>query len=105
MNQSAFPPVSDTQPEAANCRAEDPSWWKVGTRQIPKLAGICAILLVRTYQWTISPLLGRTCRFHPSCSQYFILAVQKYGLLPALWKGILRICRCHPWNPGGHDPP
>ncbi|MEZ6125332.1 MAG: membrane protein insertion efficiency factor YidD [Planctomycetaceae bacterium] len=67
--------------------------------------GSAAILLVRMYQIFLSPLLGRTCRFHPTCSQYFILAVQKYGLLAALWKGTCRICRCHPWHPGGCDPP
>lgn len=64
-----------------------------------------AIALVRVYQWTISPLLGRRCRFEPSCSRYFIGAVQKYGLLRGGLKGALRICRCHPWHPGGYDPP
>lgn len=64
-----------------------------------------AIALVRLYQWTISPLLGQRCRFEPSCSRYFIGAVQKYGLLRGGMKGVLRICRCHPWHPGGYDPP
>ncbi len=70
-----------------------------------KLPGMIAIFIVRAYQYLISPLLGRTCRFHPSCSQYFILSVQKFGLLRALWKGTWRISRCHPWHPGGYDPP
>jgi putative membrane protein insertion efficiency factor len=61
--------------------------------------------LVRLYQWTIGPLLGRRCRFEPSCSAYFIAAVHKYGALGGTWRGIWRICRCHPWNPGGFDPP
>ncbi len=61
--------------------------------------------LVRFYQICISPLLPRACRFHPSCSQYFILAVQKFGPIHGSWKGVCRICRCHPWNPGGYDPP
>lgn len=63
------------------------------------------ILLVRIYQWTLSPLLGPRCRFEPSCSRYFIGAVEKYGLIRGGAKGIARICRCHPWNPGGYDPP
>jgi len=69
------------------------------------LPGRMTVLLVKGYQQFISPLLGRTCRFHPTCSQYFILSVQKYGLLKGGWKGVFRISRCHPWNPGGYDPP
>ena len=61
--------------------------------------------LVRLYQWTIGPLLGRRCRFEPSCSEYFIGAVRKYGPLGGMLRGIWRICRCNPWNPGGYDPP
>ena len=72
---------------------------------IIRVPGWCAVLLVRLYQKLISPLLGPTCRFYPSCSEYFIQAVGKYGLLVGGWKGIRRITRCHPWNPGGHDPP
>lgn len=60
---------------------------------------------VRVYQVTLSPLLGPCCRFYPSCSQYFILAVRKYGPIRGLGKGVWRICRCHPWNPGGFDLP
>lgn len=61
--------------------------------------------LVRMYQWTLSPLVGRECRFTPTCSQYFIEAVRKYGAVRGSWRGVLRICRCHPWHPGGYDPP
>ena len=70
-----------------------------------KLPSAILIRLVRGYQILLSPLLGRTCRFHPSCSEYFIQAVRKYGLLVGGWKGARRIGRCHPWNPGGYDPP
>ena len=62
------------------------------------------VLLVRIYQWTLSPLVGRNCRFHPTCSNYMIDAVRKYGALRGTAKGIWRICRCHPWHPGGYDP-
>jgi putative membrane protein insertion efficiency factor len=61
--------------------------------------------LVRVYQYTLSPLLGPRCRFVPSCSEYFILAVKKYGALSGSLRGVWRICRCHPFHPGGYDPP
>jgi putative membrane protein insertion efficiency factor len=61
--------------------------------------------LVRLYQWSLSPLFGRRCRFQPTCSQYFIESVRKHGAARGAWRGILRICRCHPWHPGGYDPP
>ncbi|MBM4076864.1 MAG: membrane protein insertion efficiency factor YidD [Planctomycetes bacterium] len=62
------------------------------------------ILGVRFYQIGISPILGPNCRFSPSCSHYFIEAVEKYGPIKGTWKGICRVCRCHPWSKGGHDP-
>jgi len=65
----------------------------------------CLIGLVRCYQILLSPLLGRNCRFTPSCSAYFITAVQKYGPLRGTLRGLWRICRCNPFNPGGEDPP
>ena len=64
-----------------------------------------AIALVRTYQRAISPLLGANCRFTPTCSQYMIGAIEKYGLLWGVAKGTWRILRCHPFHQGGHDPP
>jgi len=63
------------------------------------------IALVRVYQWTLSPIFGRQCRFYPTCSVYFIESVRKYGALRGAWRGILRICRCNPFHPGGYDPP
>jgi uncharacterized protein len=61
--------------------------------------------LVRLYQWTLSPLLGPHCRFEPSCSAYFIQAVRKHGALVGSLRGLRRIGRCHPFHPGGYDPP
>jgi len=61
--------------------------------------------LVRVYQYTISPLIGQRCRFYPSCSNYFIEAIRKYGALRGSLRGVWRILRCNPWNPGGIDPP
>jgi putative membrane protein insertion efficiency factor len=61
--------------------------------------------LIRLYQLTLSPLLGNVCRFEPSCSRYMVEALKKYGLIRGLGKGLYRLSRCHPWNPGGYDPP
>lgn len=62
------------------------------------------ILIVRGYQKFISPLLGNNCRFSPTCSQYFIMAVEKYGVVKGSYLGGKRILKCHPFNPGGYDP-
>jgi putative membrane protein insertion efficiency factor len=62
------------------------------------------LALIRIYQYTISPLLGRRCRFFPSCSEYTAEALQKHGTVKGTRLGIKRISRCHPWNPGGFDP-
>jgi putative membrane protein insertion efficiency factor len=63
------------------------------------------IVLVRFYQVVVRPVFPAVCRFYPSCSEYFILAVHKYGPVRGAVKGLGRICRCHPWHPGGYDPP
>jgi len=62
------------------------------------------IFLVRIYQWTLSPLLPDACRFSPTCSQYTIEALQKYGAIKGGWLGLKRISKCHPWGGHGHDP-
>jgi uncharacterized protein len=69
------------------------------------VASAALIGSVRIYQWTLSPLVGPCCRFTPSCSQYFVLAVQKHGPWRGAYLGLRRLSRCHPWNPGGYDPP
>ena len=76
-----------------------------GLRWIIHLPSRLLIVFVRGYQVTLSPLLGNRCRFHPSCSQYFIEAVRKYGAIRGSAKGLWRLARCHPFNPGGYDPP
>lgn len=63
-----------------------------------------ALALLRAYQYALSPLLGRRCRYFPSCSEYAVEAVQKYGAVRGGWLGLKRVCRCHPWHPGGYDP-
>jgi uncharacterized protein len=59
---------------------------------------------VRFYQWFISPMLPRSCRFHPSCSQYADEALQRHGARRGAWLAAKRVCRCGPWHPGGYDP-
>jgi putative membrane protein insertion efficiency factor len=63
-----------------------------------------ATLLIRIYQWTVSPLLGPACRFHPSCSHYALEAIDRFGVLRGGWLTVKRVGRCHPWHPGGFDP-
>ena len=62
------------------------------------------IALIRAYQYALSPLLGSRCRFYPSCSQYALEAVTRFGVLHGVWLGVRRLGRCHPWHPGGYDP-
>ncbi|MCS6797512.1 MAG: membrane protein insertion efficiency factor YidD [Myxococcota bacterium] len=64
-----------------------------------------ALWLIRLYQRTVSPLLGPVCRFDPSCSRYTACCIERFGLLRGVWLGSRRLLRCHPWHPGGHDPP
>ena len=61
------------------------------------------VMLLKVYQYLVSPWFGQTCRFYPSCSCYAIEAVEKRGVLMGLWLTIRRIGRCHPWHPGGFD--
>lgn len=56
------------------------------------------------YQKFISPLKPPTCRFYPTCSQYSIQAVEKYGVVKGLWLTVKRLAKCHPFHPGGYDP-
>jgi uncharacterized protein len=78
-----------------------PALWRWPTRALTGLL----ILTIRLYQVTLSPLLGPVCRFEPSCSRYMIGALQKYGLVRGFTKSVGRLFRCHPWHPGGYDPP
>ena len=62
------------------------------------------ILLIKLYQWIISPLLGPKCRFTPTCSNYGLEAFKKYGPFKGLWLTARRVVRCHPWGGHGYDP-
>jgi uncharacterized protein len=74
-------------------------------RSIVRLPAWMIIALVRVYQLTLSPIVGRHCRFRPTCSNYMIEAVEKYGAVRGSLKGIWRIIRCNPLCRGGYDPP
>jgi putative membrane protein insertion efficiency factor len=77
-------------------------FWSIVDAAAVKILGA----VVRAYQWTLSPLLGRQCRFVPSCSNYFLEAIAKYGSIVGTYRGVKRICRCHPWYRGNvFDPP
>lgn len=60
--------------------------------------------LIRVYQLAVRPFLGDRCRFHPSCSEYAVQALGRYGALFGIVISVKRICRCHPWCDGGYDP-
>ncbi|MBL4593219.1 MAG: membrane protein insertion efficiency factor YidD [Flavobacteriales bacterium] len=62
------------------------------------------VIIIRIYQLSISPILGQNCRYTPSCSQYSIEAINKYGPLKGGWLSLKRIFSCHPWGRHGHDP-
>ncbi len=63
-----------------------------------------ALWLIRGYQLTLSRVLPSTCRFEPSCSQFGLDAISRYGLLKGGWMTARRLARCHPFHPGGYDP-
>jgi putative membrane protein insertion efficiency factor len=72
---------------------------------IARIPAAFLIGAVRCYQLAISPWFGPSCRYQPTCSEYFIQAVKKHGPLRGAWRGLRRIARCHPWGGHGYDPP
>ena len=62
------------------------------------------IAAVRAYQYALRPMLGANCRFYPSCSDYAREAIERHGALNGSWLATRRLCRCHPYHPGGFDP-
>lgn len=69
------------------------------------LLSLTLVLMVRCYQRLVSPWLPNACRYQPTCSEYAVLAVRRYGPLRGMLKALGRIARCHPWGRGGYDPP
>jgi len=62
------------------------------------------LIVIKIYQWLISPLFPSSCRYTPTCSHYTVEALKKHGLIKGGWLGIKRISKCHPWGGSGHDP-
>jgi putative membrane protein insertion efficiency factor len=79
--------------------------WRAVTQGCGRASTAVLVGLVVIYKCTLSPLLGRNCRFEPTCSDYFRQAVVRHGPLRGSIRGLARIGRCHPWHPGGYDPP
>ncbi|MFH1005840.1 MAG: membrane protein insertion efficiency factor YidD [Bacteroidota bacterium] len=69
-----------------------------------KLLSIILIGVIRSYKMTLSLFIGQSCRYQPTCSQYGMDAIKKYGALKGSWLTIKRICSCHPWGGHGYDP-
>jgi putative membrane protein insertion efficiency factor len=69
-----------------------------------KIAILPFVLLIRIYKLVISPWLGPKCRYTPTCSQYALDALNKYGMIKGLLRTLKRISRCHPWGGSGYDP-
>lgn len=63
-----------------------------------------AIALIKCYQFAISPFLGNNCRFYPGCSEYTLIAIERFGIVRGLTIAFYRVLRCHPWCQGGYDP-
>ena len=74
---------------------------RVTLSQLPRRL---VVLVIRGYQKLISPAFPPVCRFTPTCSSYAVTSVERYGVVRGGWLAAKRIARCHPWNPGGHDP-
>lgn len=63
-----------------------------------------ALIVIRLYQKLLSPLLPQTCRFYPSCSEYSRESIVRHGVVKGAWLTLIRLCKCHPFHPGGFDP-
>lgn len=73
-------------------------------RKIHQLPSRFLIFMIRVYQVTLSPFIGRACRYTPTCSNYGIEAIRKYGAIKGSWLTIKRIASCNPWGGSGYDP-
>ncbi|MEQ9453406.1 MAG: membrane protein insertion efficiency factor YidD [Phycisphaeraceae bacterium] len=74
-------------------------------RWITSIGAHLVVGVVMLYRVTLGQVMGGHCRYHPTCSQYMIDAVEKHGPIRGCWMGLCRIARCHPWGGSGYDPP
>lgn len=86
-------------------RVTEGGWRKGWFGSLASLPLRAMILCIRFYQRAISPMLGPSCRFQPTCSAYFIASLKKHGIFFGTAKGVWRIARCQPFCKGGYDPP
>ena len=73
-------------------------------RYISKSIAAVMISFIKLYQWTLSPLIGRSCRYTPTCSNYGIEAIRKHGPFKGGWLTLKRVLSCNPWGGSGYDP-
>lgn len=73
-------------------------------RSSPSVPARLLVIAISLYRKLISPLLPAACRFHPTCSQYARTAIVRHGAARGSWMAVKRVCRCHPFHPGGEDP-
>jgi len=73
-------------------------------RIVTDVAERVVLKLIWIYQHYLSPLTPPSCRFYPSCSHYTYQAIKRFGLWRGMWLGVRRVCKCHPFHPGGYDP-
>ena len=98
--RGSLQPAAHTEPRAsASGQSSVPAERRVSIR-----AKELILVILRFYKRWISPLLPSACRFQPTCSEYAMEAIQRYGVLRGTWLGVLRILRCHPFHKGGFDP-
>ncbi|HOF46337.1 MAG TPA: membrane protein insertion efficiency factor YidD [Bacteroidales bacterium] len=71
---------------------------------LSRILSFILIALIKIYQWTLSPLMGRQCRYYPTCSNYSLEAIKKHGPFKGTWLAIKRILSCNPWGGSGYDP-
>ena len=79
-------------------------FWKRSRSIFKRICALPLIALVKFYQLCISPFTPPSCRFTPTCSQYALEALRKYGPLKGLWLALRRLAKCHPWGGSGYDP-
>lgn len=100
-------PAGFNEEDFYGAHVEDPDASDEGLSPVQRLARLpkrALIGFIRFYQRGISPLFPRTCRFVPSCSQYAVVAITRYGFAKGGWMALKRLVKCGPWHPGGYDP-
>lgn len=73
-------------------------------KTISRIVTFLLLLPIHFYRYCLSPLKPPTCRFVPTCSEYAVQAIRKYGPIKGVWLALKRLCRCHPWGGSGYDP-